>query len=54
MNKEEVIDFLVKCGMWVKDGAIKKSDLPKVLALISEKKAKAALAAIVSSKYKEF
>ncbi len=40
MNKEQVIDFLTKCGMWVKDGSIKKEDVSKAVTLISEEKSK--------------
>ena len=34
MSEQEVIDFLVKCGMWVEDGKIAKSDVDKAVSLL--------------------
>lgn len=37
MSEQEVIDFLVKCGMWVEDGKIAKSDVDKAVSLLQKK-----------------
>ncbi len=36
MNKQQVIDFLEKAGIWVKDGKVAKADVEKVKNLLSE------------------
>ncbi len=37
MNKQQVIDFLIKAGIWVKDGKIAKADVEKVKGLVEAK-----------------
>jgi hypothetical protein len=34
MNKQQVIDFLEKAGIWVEDGKIAKADLDRVKSLV--------------------
>lgn len=46
MNKEQVIDFLTECGMWVKDGSIKKADVDAAVALIADQKVKSTAAVL--------
>lgn len=37
MSEQEVIDFLVKCGMWVENGKIAKSDVNKAVSLLQNR-----------------
>ncbi len=38
MSKNEVIDFLVKCGIWVKGGKIAKADLDRAKVALENMK----------------
>lgn len=42
MNKQQVIDFLVKCGIWVKDGQIAKADVQRAKVALENMKKEAA------------
>lgn len=37
MNKQQVIDFLIKAGIWVKDGKIAKADFDRAKKLVGAK-----------------